>query len=63
MNEPGRAYRKWKTELGLTYRIKAAFGVRLPFRHMHFLLNTSIRAGERRGQFSVIKTKPPSWAH
>ncbi|KAM5543798.1 hypothetical protein V8D89_002415 [Ganoderma adspersum] len=26
MNEPGRAYRKWKSELGLTYRIKAAFG-------------------------------------
>ena len=30
MNEPGRAYRKWKSELGLTYRIKAAFGVRPP---------------------------------
>ncbi|EJF60561.1 cytochrome P450 [Dichomitus squalens LYAD-421 SS1] len=26
MNEPGQAYRKWKSELGLTYRIKAAFG-------------------------------------
>ncbi|KAM5543816.1 hypothetical protein V8D89_002433 [Ganoderma adspersum] len=26
MDEPGRAYRKWKSELGLTYRIKAAFG-------------------------------------
>ena len=31
MNEPGRAYREWKSELGLTYCIKAAFGVRPPF--------------------------------
>ena len=27
-NQPGRAYRRWAQALGLTYRIKAALGVR-----------------------------------
>ena len=54
MNEPGRAYRKWKSELGLTYRIKAAFGVR-PLSGLVLLRATpsiNPRLGERRGQYS-----------